>query len=697
MKQYKLPEIRNVALVGHGSCGKTSVAEAVLFTSGASDRLGKVGDPSSVMDYDAEEARRSHSINASLAFCEWDKKKINLLDTPGDNNFIGDTPSCIRVVDGVVVVIGADDGLQYYTEKVWQWAEEQNLAKIVFLNKMDHERANITPIIEAIKSKFKKVPVFLQIPVGTADDFRGMIDLVDNKFYTYTVEGNGQCKTEAIPEDMVDEVELRKAELTESIAEVDDELIEVYLEKGELAQEEFMAGLKNGINNGDLIPVVCGSAIKNIGVDILMNAIMSYLPSPDLRDGIVGKLLKDDSESTRSPNPDDPTCALVFKTIADPYSGKLTLFRVFSGNVKGDDSIYNANRDSTERVGQVYMLQGKKQVPVPEISCGDMGAVAKLKVTATGDTLCDQTNALVLDPIDFPQPVYSRAVVPKTRADEEKISNALHRLVEEDPTLRTERNSQTGELLISGMGQVHLDVILQRMQQRFGVAVDVKTPKVPYLETIRGSTKVQGRYKKQTGGKGQFGDTWIEISPLPKGEGFVFEDKIVGGAIPKTYIPAVEKGIQEAMQGGVIAHYPMVDVRIKLVDGSYHNVDSSEMAFKIAGSLGFKKGVLECKPVLLEPVMNVEIVIPSDYVGDVMGDLNSKRGKIRGIDANDDTQHIHANVPMAEILDYATDLRSITSGRGAFVVAFDHYDDVPEHLSKKIIESANLEYQKEKE
>jgi elongation factor G len=697
MKQYKLPEIRNVALVGHGSCGKTSVAEAILFTSGASDRLGKVGDSSSVMDYDAEEAKRNHSINASLAFCEWDKKKINLLDTPGDNNFIGDTPSCIRVVDGVVVVISADDGLQYYTEKVWQWAEEQNLAKIVFLNKMDHERANITPIIEAIKSKFKKVPVFLQIPVGTADDFRGMIDLVDNKFYTYTVGGNGQCKTEAIPEDMVDEVELRKAELTESIAEVDDELIEVYLEKGELAQEEFLAGLKNGINNGDLIPVVCGSAIKNIGVDILMNAIMSYLPSPDLRDGIVGKLLKDDSESTRSPNPDDPTCALVFKTIADPYSGKLTLFRVFSGNVKGDDSIYNANRDSTERVGQVYMLQGKKQVPVPEISCGDMGAVAKLKVTATGDTLCDQTNALVLDPIDFPQPVYSRAVVPKTRADEEKISNALHRLVEEDPTLRTERNSQTGELLISGMGQVHLDVILQRMQQRFGVAVDVKTPKVPYLETIRGSTKVQGRYKKQTGGKGQFGDTWIEISPLPKGEGFIFEDKIVGGAIPKTYIPAVEKGIQEAMQGGVIAHYPMVDVRIKLVDGSYHNVDSSEMAFKIAGSLGFKKGVLECKPVLLEPVMNVEIVIPSDYVGDVMGDLNSKRGKIRGIDANDDTQHIHANVPMAEILDYATDLRSITSGRGAFVVAFDHYDDVPEHLSKKIIESANLEYQKEKE
>ena len=697
MKQYKLPDIRNIALIGHGSCGKTSIAEAILFTSGASDRLGKVGDTSSVMDYDPEEAKRSHSINASLAFCEWDTKKINLLDTPGDNNFIGDTPACIRVVDGVVVVIGADDGIQFYTEKVWQWADEQDLSKIVFLNKMDHERADIAPIIEAIKIKFNKVPVFLQIPVGFDEGFKGVIDLVENKFFSYEDGGKGQGKEEAIPEDMMDEVELQKAELTEAIAEVDDELIEIYLEKGELSEEEFLTGLKNGINKGDLVPVLCGSAIKNIGIDILMNAIVSYLPSPDLRDDIQGELLKDKSEATRSPNPDSPPCSLVFKTIADPYSGKLTLFRVFSGILKGDDSIYNANRESSERVGQVYMLQGKKQIPVPEISCGDMGAVAKLKVTATGDTLCDQANAIVLEPIEFPQPVYSRAVVPKTRADEEKISSALHRLIEEDPTLKTERSTQTGELLISGMGQVHLDVILQKMHQRFGVDVDVKEPKVPYLETIRGNTKVQGRYKKQTGGRGQFGDTWIEISPLKKGEGFLFEDKIVGGAIPKTYIPAVEKGIQEAMKDGVIAHYPMVDVKIRLVDGSYHNVDSSEMAFKIAGSLGFKKGVLECKPILLEPIMKVEIVIPSDYVGDVMGDLNSKRGKIQGIDANGDTQNIHANVPMSEILNYSADLRSITSGRGMFVVEFDHYEDVPEHLSKKIIESANSEYAKDKE
>jgi elongation factor G len=697
MKQYKLPDIRNVALIGHGSCGKTSVAEAILFTSGASDRLGKVGDPSSVMDYDAEEAKRNHSINASLAFCEWDKKKINLLDTPGDNNFIGDTPSCIRVSDGVVVVIGADDGLQFYTEKAWQWADEQNLVKIVFLNKMDHERANVAPVLEAIKSKFNKVPIFLQIPVGTGDDFKGVIDVIENKFFSYEAGGNGIGKEEAIPDDMKDEVELRRAELAESIAEVDDELIEIYLEKGELSDEEFMTGLKEGIEKGDLIPVLCGSATKNIGIDSLMNGIGSFLPSPDLRDAVQGKLLKDGSDATRSPSADDSPCALVFKTIADPYSGKLTLFRVLSGSIKGDGSIYNANRETSERVGQVYMLQGKKQVPVPEIGCGDMGAVAKLKVTATGDTLCEQATALKLAPIEFPKPVYSRAVVPKTRADEEKISNALHRLVEEDPTLKTERNAQTHELLISGMGQVHLDVILQRMHQRFGVDVDVKAPKVPYFETIRGSTKSQGRYKKQTGGKGQFGDTWIEISPLPKGDGFVFEDKIVGGSIPKTYIPAVEKGIQEAMQGGVIAHYPMVDIKIRLVDGSYHDVDSSEMAFKIAGSLGFKKGVLDCRPVLLEPIMNMEIVVPSDYVGDVMGDLNSKRGKIQGIDANGDTQHIRANVPMAEILNYAADLRSITSGRGMFAVDFDHYDDVPEHLSKKIIEASNLEYDKEKE
>ncbi len=697
MKKYKIQEIRNVGLLGHGSSGKTSVAEAILFTSGVSDRLGKVGDTSSMMDYEPDEIKRGHTLSASLAFCEWDKHKINILDTPGDNNFIADTPACIRVIDHAVVVIGADDGVQFYTEKVWQWADEQDLLRIVFLNKMDHERANVTPILENLKKKFKKTPVFLQMPVGNGESFTGIVDLVENRYFSYEKEGDGKGKAGDIPPDLADSVEMSRAELTEAIAEVDDELIEVYLEKGELSEEEFHSGLKNGIQSGQLIPVLCGSGTRNMGMDLLLKAVIDYLPSPDRREPATGKAVKDGSEAERKPDSQEPFSSLVFKTVADPYAGKLTLFRVFSGSIKADSNVYNASRENSERIGQIFMLQGKKQVPVSEVSAGDIGAVAKLKVTQTNDTLSDQSKAIVFDAIEFPVPVFSQAILPKTRADEEKISTALHRVTEEDATLQVERNSQTHELLVSGMGQVHLDVVIDRLKQRFGVEVEVKPPKVPYLETIRGRTKVQGKYKKQTGGRGQFGDTWLEISPLEKGGGFVFEDKIVGGSIPKTYIPAVEKGIKEALTQGVIAHYPMVDVKVKLYDGSYHNVDSSEMAFKIAGSLGFKKGVVDCKPILLEPIMAMEVIVPGEHVGDVMGDLNSKRGKIQGIDADDDKQTIRVHVPMAEILNYAADLRSITSGRGMFVMEFDHYDDVPEHLSKKIIEQASAEFNKDKE
>jgi len=697
MKLYKLQEIRNVGLIGHGSSGKTSVAEAILFTSGVADRLGKVGDTSSMMDFDPGEMKRGHTISASLAFCEWDKHKINILDTPGDNNFIADTPACIRVIEDAVVVIGADDGIQFYTEKVWQWADDQDLLRMVFLNKLDHERANIPPILENLKKKFKKTPVFLQMPVGTGDSFMGIVDLVGNKYYTYEKGSSGKGKVNEIPSDITSNVEIARAELTEAVAEVDDELIEIYLEKGELTEDEFHQGLRNGIQKGQLIPVLCGSGLQNMGIDLLLEAVIDYLPSPDQRNPVAGKSSKDDREVERKPDPQEPFSALVFKTIADPYAGKLTLFRVFSGSIKADSTVFNASKESNERIGQIYLLQGKKQVPVSEVSAGDIGAVAKLKVTTTSDTLSDTDNAIVFDPIQFPRPVFSQAIVPKTRADEEKISTALHRVTEEDSTLKVERNAQTHELLVSGMGQLHLDVIIERLKQRFGVEVDAKPPKVPYLETIRGQTKVQGKYKKQTGGRGQFGDTWLEISPLAKGGGFVFEDKVVGGAIPKNYIPAVEKGIQEAMTHGVIAHYPMVDVRVKLYDGSYHNVDSSEMAFKIAGSLGFKRGVTDCKPVLLEPIMNMQVVVPSEYVGDIMGDLNSKRGKIQGIDADDDMQTIRVHVPMAEILNYAADLRSITSGRGLFVMELDHYDDVPEHLSKKIIEQAQQDFEKMKE
>ncbi|MFP6637185.1 MAG: elongation factor G [Nitrospinaceae bacterium] len=696
MKQYKIEDIRNIGLVGHGGSGKTSLAEAILYFSGVSDRLGKVGDVSSVMDYDPDEIKCGHSIDASVAFCDVNGTKLNLIDTPGNSNFISDTPACLRVVDGLVFVVSADEGVQFFTEKIWNWADQLNLPRIIFLNKLDHERANITSALDSIKKKFKKTPVFIQLPDATGQSFSGIVDLIDNQYYFYDSNGRGNGKRGETDVAIKDEVELSHAELMEAVAEVDDELIELYLEHGELTEEEFSKGLKGGIQNGQLIPVVCGSALQNIGVDLLLKAAIKYLPSPDKRAPVIAKRLKDDDEVSRSACDGDPASGMVFKTIADPYAGKLTLFRMFSGSLKGDSFIYNATQDVNERIGQLYMLQGKNQIQVAEISAGDIGTVAKLKSTVTGDTFCDTEEKVVFPPVNFPRPVFSRALEPKTRADEEKISSALHRLLEEDPSLKMERNAQTGQLLISGLGQVHFSVTLARLKRRFGVEVDVKAPKVPYRETIKGSTKVQGKYKKQTGGKGQFGDTWIEISPLKRGEGFIFVDNIVGGSIPRTYIPAVEKGIHEAMALGIIAHCPMVDVKVRLYDGSYHNVDSSEMAFKIAGSLGFKKGIMDCKPILIEPIMKMEIVVPSDHVGDIMGDINSKRGKIQGVDPADDTQTVRAYVPMAEVLNYAADLTSLTGGRGMFSMEFDHYEDVPEHLMKKIIDEANKGFDEKK-
>jgi len=690
MKSYKIEQIRNVAFVGHAGAGKTSVVEGLLFLAGVSDRLGKVGDNSSVMDYDPDEVRRGHSINASFAVSEWQKHKFNILDTPGNGNFIADTPGCIRVSDGVVVVIAADSGVQFYTEKVWQWADESSLKRIVLINKMDSEQASIQSVLESLKKKFKAQPFLMHVPVGSADKFSGIVDLVENKYYAYEKDGKGSSTASDIPDEVKDEVEIRRAELVEAVAEADDELIESYLDKGELSDEEFDAGLKKGVESGQLIPVILSSALHNIGTDRLAKAIVDFLPSPDQSPAqLVTALSGDEAIEVKSGN--GLLAGLVFKTIADPYAGKLTLFRVYSGSVKPDTSIFNANHETDERVGQLFTLQGKKQIPLPEIAAGDIGTVAKLKVTTTGDTLTAKSKGVQFDPIIFPNPVLARAMIPKTRADEEKISNSLHRLVEEDPTLKVERDAQTHELLVSGMGSEHLDVIIERLKRRFGVEVDVKPPKVPYRETIRGKTKIQGKHKKQSGGRGQFGDAWLELSPLPRGGGFEFENRIVGGAIPKTYIPAVEKGVQEAMAQGVLANYPMVDVKVALYDGSYHDVDSSEMAFKIAGSIGFKKGVLECKPVLLEPLMTMEVVVPSEFVGDVIGDLNSKRGKILGVDANDDNQNVRAHVPMASILNYAPELRALTSGRGIFVMEFDHYDIVPEHLISKIVEEAKKE------
>ena len=694
MKQYSLKDIRNVAIVGHGGVGKTSVAEGMLFLSGVNDRLGKVGDTSSIMDYDLDEVDRGHSLSASIAFYEWKGKKVNLIDIPGDSNFVADTPACLRVIDGIVIVISAIDGVQFYTEKVWNWATEQSIPKVIFINKVDNEQADIKGTLDSIKRKFKVSPFCVHTNVGMGEKFTGMVDVLTKKLYSYQKDGSGINKCDVIPNEMIEDVNLSYGELTELIADVDDELTENYLENGELSEKEFDVGFKKGLKENKLLPVFVGSATQNIGVDLLMSGIIDYLPSPAQRKMIIGKNPKDGSDKVCDPDHKSPLAAFVFKTVADPYAGKLTLFRVFSGILKSDSSVYNVTQETSERVGQMYFLQGKKQIPVPQVCAGDIGTVAKMKVTTTSDSLSSENNLIEFDTISFPKPVLTKALLPKTRADEEKISNALKRLCEEDPTLIVERNIESHELLISAMGQVHLDVTLDRMKRRFGIEVDVKTPKVPYRETIRGTIKVQGRHKKQSGGRGQFGDIWIEISPLKKGGGFVFEDNIVGGAIPKTYIPAVEKGVKESMEQGVVAGYPMVDIKIRLYDGSYHDVDSSEIAFKIAGSIGFKKGVIDCRPVLLEPIMVINVAVPSEFVGDIMGDLNSKRGKVLGIDAEDNHQNISAEVPMSEVLNYSADLNSMTSGKGIFTMEFDHYEDVPEHLKVNIIEGNQSDLKK---
>lgn len=690
MKQYKIDQIRNIGIVAHGDAGKTSLAEAMLYTAGASDRLGKVGDVSSVMDYDPDEIKRGITINASLAFCEWKNHKINILDTPGYVNFIAETQVCMRVVDAAIVVISADVGVQVITEKVWKWIEENNLPRAVFVNKMDHDQANLVRVVDNIEKTFKKKPIKFQIPIGLGGSFKGVVDLIKMKSYTFANDHSGKATEGGIPPDLKEKVDQHREDLIEAAAEAVDELTEKYLDTGSLTDDEIIRGLKEGINNSRIIPVLCGSAVNNCGVSPLLDIITEYLPSPAAKPPIKGKD-SSQKEVERKNSPDESLSALIFKTIADPYAGQLTLFRTYSGVLKSDSSVLNSTKKTKEKLGSLFYIQGKKQTSVSCISAGDFGVVAKLKNTKTGDTFSDEKKIIVFDPITFPHPVISLAVVPKKKQDEEKLSSSLHRLAVEDPTLRMSRDPQTKELIISGMGQQHLEIIVARLQRKFGVDVEVKTPKVPYKETIRKTTKVQGKYKKQSGGRGQYGDTWLELAPLPRGNGFKFINKIVGGAIPRQYIPSVEKGIVGAMNEGVLAGYPIVDVQVTLYDGSFHNVDSSDMAFKIAGSMGFKKGVLECNPVLIEPIMNMEIIVPGEVMGDVIGDLNARRGKIMGVDPHGDNQTIRANVPMADVLKYAPDLRSITGGRGNFTMEFSHYEEVQSHLAEKIIAQSKEE------
>jgi len=692
MSKYESNSLRNVAVVGHGGTGKTTLCESMLYIAGKTDRPGRVDEGTSTLDFEPEEQKRHISISAATNFVEWEKYKITLLDTPGDSNFAYDTRNCLRVADGVIIVIDGVGGVEFQTEKVWEYSDEYQLSRIVFINRLDRERANFEKSVESIKSRLgKKVtPIFL--PIGKEDSFNGIIDLVNRKALIFD-DLKGSYKTTDIPSDMKDAVEKSRETMVEDIAESDEALMDKYLNTGDLSDTDLVDGLRKAVIAGAVIPVVCGSALKNIGIANLINFIISTFPSPVDRGPVEGKKPGKDEKEVRKPAEADPFSAFVFKTIADPYAGRLTVFRVYSGTVKSDSSFYNSTRKTSERFGNIFYLEGKNQKPVESLVPGDIAAVAKLKETATGDTVCIEKSPIVYNRVIPPPPIMSFAVSPKSRGDEEKIVSSINRIIEEDPTLTFHRDEQTREMILSGMGQVHIEVSVEKMKRKFGVEVTLKTPKVPYKETIKGKTNVQGKYKKQSGGRGQFGDCWLDIEPLPRGGGFEFVDRIVGGVIPQQYRPAVDKGIVEAMAEGVLAGYPVVDVRVSLVDGSYHTVDSSEMAFKIAGSMGFKKGVMACQPILLEPIVNIDIEIPDEYMGDVIGDLNGRRGKIIGMESKGANRIIKGQVPLAEILRYAPDLRSMTSGRGTFTYEHSHYEEVPSFIAEKITAESKKEQQ----
>lgn len=691
MGQFETSKIRNLGIVAHGGAGKTSLSEAILFDTGRIDRLGRVDDGTATMDFEPEEIKRKISITSALDHCEWKGHSIHVVDTPGYGNFIADTRACMRTLDCAVVILSAISGVKAQTEEIWSWANEFEIPRIAFVNKLDRERASFLRAIDDMEKMLGARGVAIQIPIGVEAAFEGVIDLITMKACFYAKDGSGKYSEGPIPAEYAEEAARLREQMVETVAEAYDALTGKYLENGDLTVEEIIDGLRVGTMRNTFTAVLCGAATSNIGVAHLLDAICAYLPSPLDRTKAVGINPKNEEIIERAPDEKEPFSALVFKTTSDPYTGKITIFRVYSGVLNSDSTIFNSTKGVEERIGQIYELEGKKQHPIKQAVAGDIVAVAKLKETVTGDTLCDPNKPIIFEPAKQLLPVISYAIEPKTKADEDKIHNALHRMIEEEPTLESHRDVQTKEFIISGMGQVHLEVIVEKMKRKFGVEVLLKTPRVPYFETIRGTTKVQGKYKKQSGGRGQYGDCWIEMSPTDRGEGYIFEDKVVGGVIPRQYIPAVDKGIQEASMEGFLAGYPVVDFKVALYDGSFHTVDSSEMAFKVAGSMAFKKAMEQCKPVLLEPITNMKITVPDENMGDVIGDLNSRRGKVVGVEPKANSQIIRAIVPMSEVLAYSNDLKSMTSDRGLFSMEFSHYEEVPSHLSQKIVAEAQAE------
>jgi elongation factor G len=684
--------IRNVALIGHRGAGKTSLCEAILFEAGVINRLGRVGDGSTVSDFEPDEQEREMSIGASVASFDYHDRKINLIDTPGESSFVADTLGALRVVDATVVVVNGVMGVEVHTERLWQRADEQGLARAIFVNMLDRERADFFRALDSLKEAFGSHVVATEIPIGSEHEIRGIIDLIDMKAFEYEGEGRGNARETEIPDDLQAQATEYREKLMDEVAENSDELMERYLEGEEISHQELVDALKKGVTEGHLFPVTCGVATKNLGTNRLLDAIVEDVPSPAMRGGITA--LRGDEEIAIEPDPEGDLVAYVFKTTADPYTGRINLLRVYSGTLGSDSQSHNVTRNAKERIGQLATPMGKEMSPADELGAGDIGAVAKLRETRAGDVLAAKDSDISFAPLDLPAPVMAFAYEAKTKGDEEKAASAVRRLQEEDPTLDIHRDAQTGEQIIAGLTQVHVEVIVDRMKSRFGAEIELKPPQVPYLETIRKPAKAQGRYKKQTGGRGQFGDCWIEISPAEPGGGFEFEKAIKGGVIPSGFIPAVEKGIAEAMQHGELAGYPVKDLHVRLYDGSHHSVDSSEMAFKIAGSMAFKKAMSDADPYILEPIVQMTIAVPEDTVGDVVGDLNSRRGRPLGMEPKGSVTEIKAEVPMAEVLDYAPDLRAITGGRGDYTMEFLRYEEVPSHLAQKVIAEAQADKEK---
>ena len=688
MKIYDAADIRNLALIGHGGTGKTSLASAFLFCAGAVNRLGKVDQGNAPTDYDPDEIEHKISINTALAHLEWKGRKVNILDTPGYGNFIADARPALRVAEGALVLVSATHGVEVQTERAWRFAEQFGVARLVVINKMERENASFERALESVRARLSRAAVPVQIPIGQEGGFRGVIDLVERKAYLFEADESGKVTVGEIPGELAEAAKSAREKLVEAVAEIDDGLLEKFLEQGDLSQEELVATLHRGVAERRLFPVYACSALHNVACAPLLDAVTQLVPSPAERSALSGVDPKDGQPVQRRPSASEPLAAYVFKTVADPFSGKVSLFRVFSGVVKADTPVYNVNRDVAERIATLALVQGKQNIPIAEVRAGDLGAMVKLKDTATGDTLADRAHPLRLEPVEYPEPAITFAIQPKSHADEEKISAALHRLAEEDPGMRYSRDAQTKELLLSGAGDTHVEVLVSRLKRKFGVEVILHPPKVPYLETIRRKAEAHGRHKKQTGGHGQFADCKIRMEPLARGKDFEFVNEVFGGAIPRNFIPAVEKGIQESRHHGYLAGFPVVDIRVILYDGQYHDVDSSEMAFKIAGSLAFKEAMEKALPTLLEPIMSIEVVAPEKFMGDLMGDLNSRRGRVHGTEIHDGEVFIKAHVPMAEMLSYAPALKSITTGLGTYHMEMAHYEEVPAQLQERIVAEA---------